>query len=208
MNNTPALHSFEDVTTLNEHLSTYIAHCLHEAIEATGNASLIVSGGSTPKKLFEQLCHENIAWEKVTITLADERWVDTSDEDSNERMVRTTLLQHKAQKATFLPLKQPISDAHLSEKASHEALASLPVPPTVCILGMGEDGHTASLFPKSKELPLILEEKILTCKACTPPIAPHTRMTLTPKMINQSQTLILHLVGEKKRAVLHNALDG
>lgn len=205
MNKTP-LHSFEDINKLNTHLSHYIAHCLHEAIKDKGKASLIVSGGSTPKKLFEKLCLEKIAWDKVTITLADERWVEPTHNDSNEKMVRETLLQNEAKVAHFIGLKQPNLEAHEAEEACHQALTSLPFPPTVCILGMGEDGHTASLFPKSKELPSILEETNLTCKACTPTEAPHTRMTLTPHLINQASTLILHLVGEKKMAVLNQSL--
>lgn len=203
-----ALHvkSFDSSKELDKTLSHYVAKALQQEIKKEGHASLILSGGNTPKNFLFLLFQEDISWEDIFITLADERWVNTNSRESNEGMIKDILLQSRAKKANFFSLKQGDLSAHESEKICSNALKDFPFPATVCMLGLGEDGHTASLFPHSKELADIICEKSLTCKACTPLKVPHIRMTLTPKMIGASKKIILHIVGKDKAQVLGKAL--
>lgn len=153
------------------------------------------------------LSKEKLDWEKVYITLADERLVDVKHDDSNENMLRNTLLQNEAKKAIFIGLKQDEEDMMQAEKLCNDALKKFPFPATVCVLGMGVDGHTASLFPNSKELAGIVYEKQLMCKICEPRFSLHKRITLTPEILGFSENLFLHIVGEKKQKVLEEALE-
>jgi len=207
MNHNLVINCFENSSELDKQLCLRIVNLLKKGIEKNGFASLIVSGGSTPRDLFKLLSKEKLDWERVYITLADERLVDVHHEDSNENMLRKTLLQNEAKKATFVGLKQDEEDIKKAEKLCNEALKKFPFPATVCILGMGEDGHTASLFPNSKELAGIVYEKQLTCKICKPKYSLHKRITLTPEVIGSSDNLFLHIIGKKKQEVLKVALE-
>ena len=107
----------------------------------------MVSGGSTPKPLFEALRKTDLDWSKVTVTLADERWVPESDGDSNAAFVKNTLLQEKASAANFISLFVDGATPEEGVSQVHTRLQAIAQPFTVLVLGMGGDGHTASLFP-------------------------------------------------------------
>ncbi len=179
---------------------------LSEAVKQRGLASLVVSGGNTPRALFEALSQRELPWSQITITLADERWVDISSEASNEAMVRKTLLQGPASEANFMPLKNTAETAAEGQQMCHEIFSSLPGPFDLVILGMGDDGHTASLFPGVSGSALN-SNSIALCESITPPDAPHERMTLTAKALLNSRKLILHIVGDSKWQVYQNALS-
>ncbi|MCX5876082.1 MAG: 6-phosphogluconolactonase [Deltaproteobacteria bacterium] len=202
-----AFKEFKDSSTLVAVLAAQVAELLRVGIKARGRASLVVSGGSTPVPFFAALSELVLDWGKVTITLADERWVDPTTADSNERLVRQHLLQNRAALASFVGLKTGALTAVQGEKECADRLAQLPRPFDVLILGMGNDGHTASLFPQATRLgeALALDSGKL-CLAITPPVAPHERMTLTLPALLQSSQIILHLVGADKRAVYERAL--
>ena len=119
-------HRFPDALALAHALSGEIEVDLTEAIEARGAASLVVSGGRTPKRLYEQLRSEKLDWSKVWITLADERWVDTASEASNERMVRETLLSGPAAAAHFIGLKNPAPTPEAGAEWATRALTRAP----------------------------------------------------------------------------------
>ena len=198
---------FADTDALNAAFSSEIASLLTKDINETGKASLIVSGGRTPVGLFAALSENAIDWANVVVTLADERWVDENDEASNAKLVRTHLLVNHAAAATFVSMKTEHNDAYEAQHAVAERLADVPSPFTVTILGMGEDGHTASLFPCSAELTDgISETNTNICLAATPTTAPHQRMSLTLNAIVQSKNCFLHLTGDKKKQVLHEAM--
>ncbi len=203
----PAFKEFKDSATLVAALGDQVAELLRAGIRARGRASLVVSGGSTPVPFFAVLSERALDWEKVSITLADERWVDPADAASNEHLVRLHLLQNRAAAASFVGLKTEAPTAVQGEKECGEHLALLPRPFDVLILGMGNDGHTASLFPQAARLDeaLALDSGQL-CMAITPPAAPHERMTLTLPALLQSRQIILHLVGPGKREVYEKAL--
>lgn len=207
MSHNLVINNFKSTNELDKQLCDKIVNLLKNSIKKKGIASLIVSGGSTPRDLFKLLSKEKLDWKKVYITLADERLVDVKHEDSNENMLRKMLLQNEAKKAIFIGLKQIEEDSKKAEKSCDAALKKFPFPATVCVLGMGEDGHTASLFPNSKELAAIVYEKQLTCKVCEPRFSLHKRITLTPEILGCSENLFLHIIGEKKQKVLKEALE-
>ncbi|WP_133127840.1 6-phosphogluconolactonase [Legionella nagasakiensis] len=195
------LHSFDHVQTLNQYFSEQLAMILTQAIAQRGHAYLVVSGGRTPVALFDLLAQTPINWAQVTITLADERQLPPTAQDSNERMVRTHLLQGFASQATFIGLCQ-----NNDEAAINAAIAALPTFDAV-ILGMGEDGHTASLFPCSPEIHLgLADDTKQAIVNITPVSAPYQRISLTRKRLLNSRTVFLHLVGEKKLMVFNRAM--
>ena len=203
----PAFKEFKDSPTLVAALAGQVADLLRFAIKERGKASLVVSGGSTPVPFFAALSALALDWRQVVITLADERWVDPTDADSNERLVHQHLLQNRAAVARFVGLKTEAATAVQGEQECAERLAPLPNPFDVLILGMGNDGHTASLFPQATRLGEALDMNSGTlCLAITPPTASHERMTLTLPALLQSRQIILHLVGSGKRAVYEKAL--
>ena len=201
-------HEFGSKDALNTEFATKITDILQNAIVQKGNASLIVSGGNTPKPLFAQLSTADIDWEKVTISLADDRWVDVTDDASNDKLVREHLLVNNASKATFISLKHDFANAADAVEACEAAISDVQMPFDVLILGMGEDGHTASLFPCSEQLQAGLDlnsgKKYI---AVQPTTAPHQRMSLTLPALLASSNIFLHSTGESKKAVIAKALE-
>ncbi|WP_077999132.1 6-phosphogluconolactonase [Edwardsiella tarda] len=194
---------------LNEQLADDIAARLRQGIAARGQASLVVSGGRTPLGLFARLSQQALDWSRVTITLADERWVAPQDEASNERLVREHLLQGAASAARFIGLKNDAATPFVGAVASEAALAAIPRPFDVVILGMGDDGHTASLFPGAENLfPALAMDSGRVCMGMTPLTAPLDRITLTLPALLDSRQIYLHLVGDTKRQVYLQAVGG
>ncbi|QYK07162.1 6-phosphogluconolactonase [Shewanella zhangzhouensis] len=198
--------SFDNTDSLETQLADRIARQLQDAVDARGKASLVVSGGSTPLKLFKALSLKAIDWNEVFVTLADERWVDNEHKDSNERLVRENLLQNRAASAKFRGLKNMFASAEEGAAMTSEHLANVPRPFDVVVLGMGNDGHTCSWFPCSEDLMRALDSDAM-CEAVIPATAPHERITLTKKAILNSRQIYLHLVGEQKLSVYRQALE-
>ncbi len=201
---------FENNLDLAHHLARAVATDMMVDITTKGRASLAVSGGSTPKSFFQILAkNQDVPWEKTIITLVDERWVDASSERSNARLVKENLMQGPAAKARFLPLFS--GGAAPDEKAVAHTNASLsahlPLPFSAVILGMGNDGHTASFFPKGDTLDAALSEAgpALAIRA---PGAGEARITLTLPTLLQTRSLYLHIEGTAKRQTLEVALAG
>ncbi|BDM64489.1 6-phosphogluconolactonase [Shewanella sp. NFH-SH190041] len=199
--------SFDTTAALEQQLAERIAQQLQQAVDSRGEASLVVSGGSTPLKLFRALSDIAIDWRDVYITLADERWVEPYDKDSNESLVRANLLQGHAACAKFRGLKNMFATPEAGLQMACESLANLPRPFDVVVLGMGNDGHTCSWFPcaPADELNHALNSDALLA-AVQPQSAPHARITLTRNAILGSRQIYLHLVGEQKLAVYRQAL--
>ena len=196
---------FGNTQSLDKQLTKDVAEKLNEAIEKRGNAVLVVSGGSTPKGYFNFLSAENLQWDKITVSIADERWLDKSHPDSNERLVRENLLQGKAAAAKFISLKTDLEDAVQAEESVGQTLKDLGTI-DVLVLGMGTDGHTASLFPGSEGLEDAIANPDRACKAILPLNAPYQRMTMSLPRLLDSHHRIIHITGEKKKQVLLEAV--
>jgi 6-phosphogluconolactonase len=195
-----------NATDLAPALAAIIAVALAEAIQQRGRATLAVSGGNTPRALFAKLSEIDIPWGKVTVTLVDERWVAESHSDSNAQLVRQHLLCHRAAEAEFIGLKTDAEDPFLAEAEVEARLRAHVMPIDVAVLGMGEDGHTASFFPGAEGLEHALGFEGRVCAAVRPVLAPHARMTLTLETLLNARKLFLHFIGARKLAVLKQAM--
>jgi 6-phosphogluconolactonase len=201
------IHEYDTPELLTQHFAGEIIDLLKNAIKIKGKASLVVSGGSTPKPLFMMLSQADLAWEKVNVTLADERWVDASHKDSNEKLVRDNLLTGNAASANFVSLTTEAKNAQNAEAEISQRIDAIDKQFDVLILGMGEDGHTASLFPCSEQISEGLDmSRHLSAIATQPTTAPHQRMSMSLAKIVNAKHVFLHLIGAKKKAVLLDAL--
>jgi 6-phosphogluconolactonase len=200
------LYAFDDGQSLAKALSADIAGKLHAAIETRGEALIAVSGGSTPKRLFEALSSEMLDWSRVTVTLVDERWVPDTDERSNARLVESQLLQYKAADAEFVSLYVETATPEAGIAEVRTRVGSLSQPFDVVVLGMGPDGHTASFFPGGDRLDEALDlantAQVLPMRA---PGAGEPRITFTLHELLKARTLYLHIQGDDKRIVLDQA---
>jgi len=183
-------------------LAQAVSQPLAAALDADGGAVLAVSGGRSPVPLFHALREADLDWSRVLITLVDERCVAPGHADSNERLVREHLLAGRAAAARFAGLVRDPADIAGSVAAANAAAR----PITVALLGMGEDGHTASLFPGAPELAAGLDPaNPAHYLAVTPPHAPHARISLTLAALLRSRLLVLAIAGPAKRRVFDAA---
>lgn len=200
-------HRFADGDALAAALAAAVADDLRAGIATHGGALLAVSGGTTPGRFLTRLSAEPLVWDRVTVTLADERWVDLEHPRSNEAVVRHALLRHEAAEARFVPMYVPADTPEAAWPTVEAAFAALPYPFDAIVLGMGTDGHCASLFPGGDRLREALDP---TGKARVLPIRaasqPEPRVTLTLASLRATRKLYLHIEGAEKRAVLERAL--
>lgn len=188
--------NFENRDALAKALADRVARGLSRAISRQGSAVLAVSGGTTPALFFDHLSREDISWEKVTVTLVDERQVDEQSPRSNAKLVKQGLIQNHARSARFVPLYQ-------------NQTAAETVKLDVVVLGMGEDGHTASFFPGGDNLAAALNPKSPTLlTTMQAPAAGEPRLTFTLSALLKAKVLCLHVEGRKKDAVLEAAIAG
>ena len=193
-------------------LAQDIATRLQAAIQARSHALLVVSGGKSTIALFEALRVLPIAWHQVTISLADERCVPNSHADSNALLVRSHLLQDLAATAQLVPMVAddlPLTTPAAMAQAASRRLRALG-DADVLVLGMGTDGHTASLFPDAPSLPLAMD--LMQSPACVgielknpPANAPYARITQNLSMLLSARHIVLPISGEDKIAVLARA---
>jgi 6-phosphogluconolactonase len=202
-------HSFTDCRAQATALAERVAERLRSGLAERGHAVLAVSGGSTPKDFFDRLSREKLDWTRVQVTLVDERWVAETDARSNARLVKSLLLQHAAGAAQFIPLYTGDITPETGLAAASARIDALPLPFDAVVLGMGDDGHTASFFPGGDHLAEALDldghARVLPMHAAG---AGEPRITLTLPALLQTRALYLLVSGEKKRDLLADARLG
>lgn len=196
---------FDDGRSMASALADSVAAMLRLGLWQRGDASLLLSGGRSPVPFLCALSQRKLDWSRVSVSLVDERWVLADHADSNARLVREHLLQGAASAANFVPLfgGEPTAEEGLA--ACELRLRSLRRPFDAVVLGMGEDGHFASLFPGSDGLAALLVPGAPTVAAIRPASAAHERITLSLAALQNARNLVLQITGERKRAVLERA---
>lgn len=201
------MHEHATREALAAELAGDIVQVLLNAIGSRGEALLAVSGGKTPKLLFQTLAREDVDWRRVTVTLVDERFVPPSSPRSNESFIRRNLLRDEAAEAGFAGLYRPAATVEMAAEMADEALSALPFPADYVVLGMGSDGHTASFFPDAVDLGRLLDAHsphyVLPVHAAS---AGEDRLTLPLSRILSARNVALHIEGEEKKETLARAL--
>ena len=183
-----------------------IRGALSHRLEHQGEASLVVSGGSTPARCFAALADTELDWANVHVLLSDERWVPPDDDASNERLVRSTLLQRHAAAARLLPMFDGDAQPTARREDLEAEIRTLPFPFACTLLGMGEDGHFASLFPDADALEAALDtESPELCAVVRTAASTYVRLSLTLAALSRSDEIVLLMFGEAKREVYERA---
>jgi 6-phosphogluconolactonase len=196
----------DNENVLAQKLALSVSKQLKACLTKKNKVCLAVSGGTTPIEFFKQLSQQELDWVKVTVILVDERWLPVDHKDSNEKLVRDHLIQNNAKKAYFLGLKtsdelpsEGIMDCETQLRTQIDHI-------DIVVLGMGLDGHTASWFAHSVQLPALLDSD--TAAWCLPvedDFLPQPRMSLTWRFIKRAEKIYFHFTGEEKNKVFKQA---
>lgn len=187
-------------------LALEIAETLRDAVAADGAAALVVSGGESPQGLFAELRALPVPWNAVTIVPSDERWVPVEHASSNEGMIRRTLLRGPAAAARFVSLYRAGVEAAEAVPMLAAVLGGIERPFAAAVLGLGMDGHTASLFPDSPDIAAALGTDC-DVVALRPPGLPQARISLTAHALLDAREIKLLFFGAEKRAIYERALE-
>ncbi|WP_421419487.1 6-phosphogluconolactonase [Pseudoalteromonas lipolytica] len=203
---------FASKDELTAELSASLEQRLVAGIKDDGRAVLMVSGGSSPAPAYKHLSNLDLDWQNIDVAMVDERWVDASHDKSNEAFINSTLLQNKGAAANFITMKNDALTAHNGIAQCEAAYQTLKRPFDVTILGMGPDGHTASLFPHADGLEhgLATDDLVCAINAIESDVTGKIteRMTLTLAAIAHSKVVKLLISGEEKLAVYKQAKEG
>jgi 6-phosphogluconolactonase len=200
--------AFPDREELFEAAAGRVAGELRAALAARGRASLAVPGGTTPGPFLQRLSAERLDWALVTVMPTDERCVNAGSPRLNEGLIRAALLQDAAAAAGFVSLATgPDRPEHAAGRLAQTVEPFLPL--DVCVLGMGEDLHTASLFPGADRLAVALSADAPPVMVLRAPGAPEARVSLTAPVLRAARSVIVLIAGAAKQAALARArLDG
>ena len=199
---------YDSVDEMADAVAGDVGFIVESAVDAR-NASLIaIPGGSAAQPIFQVLAAKKLPWKQLTIIPTDERLVPMDDERSNVRAIAKTFLPNGAR---VIPIAADIADYKLAGNSADARLQDLPWPPDLVWLGMGEDGHTASLFagpdlqdaldaPKARRAVGVMPDPM-------PQDAPVPRITLTRAAILSARTILITITGDKKRELLEGAIE-
>jgi 6-phosphogluconolactonase len=202
-------HDFANSAELAEALAADVAGRLRAAIASRGHGLLALSGGTTPLKFLHALSRQQLEWPQLIVTLCDERWVPPRHERSNALLVREALLYGAASAARFVPLyvDAPDPESGLAQVAAQ--VAALPLPIDAAVLGLGLDGHTASLFPDGDRIDAALDaQSAALLLPMRSPTAGEPRITLTLPALVAARALYLHIEGPEKKQVFARVVKG
>lgn len=204
-----SFHEFEGRSLASEAAASWISEALAGALQAHESASIVVSGGSTPLACFAALAKTSLDWPRVSVFMSDERCVPADHPDSNEAMIRRTLLTGEAADAELVPIYRDGLEVTEMCSALDRRLSAEPAPFAAVLLGMGADGHFASLFPDFERLGEGLDiDNGGRCLPVATVASPHPRISLTLASLLRTEALILLAFGDAKRDVLEDAAAG
>ena len=198
------IEAYADRSEASQATAEAIADWLVAGLAEDDKASFIATGGTSPGDVYDLLSTLPLPWEHISVTLSDERWVAPDSPDSNERQLRERLLVGAAADAAFVPLWSVAPTAEDAAEAAEAAIAEL-LPADVVLLGMGEDGHIASLFPGSPVLEEGLDPLGGSLVIAVPkgePAPPQDRLSLTLYALRQSYLILVLISGAAKRRVI------
>ena len=199
--------TFENKKNLESSLLLKISICISDAIKKYGDARFLLSGGSTPMNLYSLLSEETIEWEKVKIGLVDERFVPIENLFNNETQIKNNLLKNSAKFATIFGMVYNYENEILNLKMVNQQYKTFFERIDFTILGMGEDGHTASLFPGDKESEELMNTSNIGIFSTKSPSFPCNRITCSKELIAKSNYIALFINGETKFNVLKNSIE-
>ncbi len=195
------LHVFADAAALAEGAASDIAAVLKLAVEKHGVASLVLTGGTTPEKIYRALATRDVPWHQVSVFFGDERAVPPDHDDSNYKMAEASLLANLPRPAKHVE-RMHGEAADLEQEAARYA-AAMPERATLLLLGVGEDGHIASLFPGHAELHESSRRVVVVRDSPKPP---PMRLSITPVVVARAETIFVLAAGAAKQDALHDAL--
>ncbi|MEE2861903.1 MAG: 6-phosphogluconolactonase [Pseudomonadota bacterium] len=201
---TVELKEYPDREMLALSLADRIASQLAQHLRSNDSATLCVPGGTSPAPVFETLSGADIEWDRVTVVLGDERWVDGDHKRSNSRLLRRHLLKDKAAAASYIDLYTGDASPDLAVDGLAQRLAPH-LPLTVVLLGMGNDMHTASLFPGADHLQAAMAPDAPPVMAIRAEGAEEPRITLTRPVLSDAINLHVLIMGPEKRDALERA---
>ena len=200
---------FESRDEASKAAAERIAAALTHRLDSQEAASLVVSGGTSPVQCFAHLSQLDIEWDRISVLASDDRWVAPDHEDSNEKLIRDRLLVGRAAAAHLLPFYAPGTSVEDRVAALNDDIRFAPIPFACAMLGMGADGHFASLFPDAENLGEGLD---LEATALYLPVrssaSPYARISLTLAALSRSDEIVLLFFGDEKRAVYERARSG
>lgn len=197
------IETFVDADALADAAAAWILDGLDHGLAARGHASLVGTGGRSPGPVYDRLSRAELDWGRVSVTLSDDRFVPPDHPDSNEGLVRRRLLVGPAAAASFQPLRYDVADEDASAEAAEPHIRPL-APFDVVMLGMGEDGHVASLIPGDPRLAEGLDpkgERLVLGVAAGLGNPPLPRMTLTLPTLASARRILILISGESRRRV-------
>jgi len=200
---------FPDRETASEAAAEWLAKSIRHSLEHQDRSGIVVSGGTTPGPCFDRLSAIPLEWSRVTVIPSDERWVPGDHPDSNERLIRSRLLVNRAQPGHLLPLYREGVEPGAALSMIKQDLLALGAPACCALLGMGEDGHFASLFPDFDRLQQALDpgysEPCLVVRTAS---SPHVRISLSLAALLETERTLLLIFGAAKRKVIDAAAAG
>jgi 6-phosphogluconolactonase len=196
--------SFDSKSALEHALAKAISDALMSSIQSKGEATLLLSGGSTPSGVYALLSQTEIPWKQVKVGLVDERFVGPNSPYSNYKLIGETLLQNKAKDATLVPMVLNELDYEQNLQKVEETYRIF-TDTDVCLLGMGPDGHTASLFPNDTASDQANSEKINLLSNTNAPATPQKRITCNGPLLRRSKHLFLMITGDQKKEIFEKS---